>query len=112
LPASLLKAARVGSLYEKVIREANDLNFDAARRQLLIFEQLSVQAENVKAGLAAFSNAKTFQEEIKQHYILFTGHMIDTPSRVEQRFPPDKETQVRTAIKETVRKEVEKSRGL
>lgn len=105
------KPRRVGSLYQKVIQESNDQNFDSAKRQLLIYDHLSVQPENVKAGLAAFFNAKDFEEQTKQHSLLFTGHMIDRPGRTEPRFTPDKETAVRAAIKEMVYKEYEKVKG-
>jgi hypothetical protein len=102
------RPARVGALYQKVIQESNNLNFDSAKRQLLIYEQLNVQSENVKAGLAAFNNAKVFEAEINQHYLLFTGHMIDEPGRAEPRFSPGKESSVRKAIKEAVAKETAK----
>ncbi|MEP6951138.1 MAG: tetratricopeptide repeat-containing protein [Ginsengibacter sp.] len=108
---TLTKALRVQALYQKVIQESNDLNFDSARRQLLIYEQLNVQSENVKAALAAFLNAKVFEEQPNQNYILFTGHMIDKPDRIPPRFTPDKEEVVRATIKEQVLKEKNKIKG-
>jgi len=108
---TLSKPLRVGALYQKVIQESNDLNFDAAKRQLLIYEQLNVQPENVKAALRAFLDAKIFEEQSKLYYILFTGHMIDQPNRVLPRFTPDKEGAVRIAIMDNVRREIEKITG-
>jgi hypothetical protein len=34
-----------------------------------------------------------------QHTILFTGHMIDAPGRKNPRFPPEKESAVKSAIR-------------
>lgn len=41
----------------------------------------------------------------KQRILLFTGHMIDAPSRKEPRFPPDKEGVAREAIRTAVLEE-------
>lgn len=41
----------------------------------------------------------------KTHYILFTGHMIDKANRPEPRFPADKETSARKAIREVIEQE-------
>lgn len=105
------KPLRVGGLYQKVLQEANDLNFDSAKRQLLIYEQLGIQPANVEAALAAFGQAKVFENEKKRHYLLFTGHMIDKPGRAEPRFPPDKENAARAAIKKAVQQETENIEG-
>lgn len=102
---------RVSSLYTKVIQEANDLNFDTARRQLLIYQELHVLPANVQAALGAFSGAATSDASAKRHSLLFTGHMIDQPGRKEQRFPPEKEEAVRTAIKKAVQEEIAKVDG-
>jgi hypothetical protein len=105
------KPQRVSNLYGKVIEEASDLNFDAAKRQLQIYEQLNVLPDNVKAALSAFSGTKVFDDQSKKHYLLFTGHMIDKPDRKEPRFPADKEAVARAAIKEAVQKEKDKIDG-
>lgn len=102
-----LKPLRVGGLYQKIIDEASDLNFESAKRQLLIYQELGVQTENVKAALEAFVNSKVFEDDTR-HYLLFTGHMIDKPGRTEPRFPPTKEANVKAAIREVVMKEKEK----
>ncbi|MDQ3845479.1 MAG: hypothetical protein M3342_15945, partial [Bacteroidota bacterium] len=99
---------RVSSLYTKVIQEANNLNFDAAKRQLLIYEQLGVLPDNVQAALSAFTQAAAPDTGTKRHYLLFTGHMIDQPGRKEPRFPPDKEPAARAAIKAAVQQEMAK----
>jgi hypothetical protein len=101
------KPLRVGGLYKKVIQEASDLNFDSAKRQLIIYEQLSVLTENVQAALTAFNEAKIFDVS-KRHYLLFTGHMIDKQDREEKRFPAALEQIARQAIKDKVQQEKDK----
>ncbi|MEO6069814.1 MAG: tetratricopeptide repeat-containing protein [Chitinophagaceae bacterium] len=96
---------RITSIYQKVIGEANDLNFDAAKRQLLIYEQLNVLPANISAALSAFAAVKENEVVKKQYYFLFTGHMIDKSDRAIPRFPPAKEAAVRAAIMEAVEKE-------
>ncbi|MCY7420872.1 MAG: hypothetical protein LH478_03910 [Chitinophagaceae bacterium] len=102
------KPLRVGGLYQKVIQEANDLNFDAAKRQLLIYQQLGVLPENVDAALKAFEQAKAVKDEKKRHYLLFTGHMIDKKDRPSPRFPENIEDKVKAAIKEAVQSQKDK----
>ena len=102
------KPARVGGLYQKVIQEANDLNFDSAKRQLIIYQQLGVLPENVDAALKAFLQAKIVKDEKKRHYLLFTGHMIDKKDRAKPRFPESIEPTVRAAIKEAVQSQKDK----
>ena len=102
------KPPRVGGLYQKVIQEANDLNFDAAKRQLIIYKQLGVLPENVDAALKAFEQAKVAKDEKKRHYLLFTGHMIDKKDRATPRFPESIEDKVRVAIKEAVQTQKDK----
>ena len=102
---------RVGILYQKIMEEANDLNFEAAKRQLHIYEQLQVLPENVKAALAVFAESKVFTETSQRHYLLFTGHMLDKPDRKEPRFPANKEAEARAAIKEMVQQAQAKIKG-
>lgn len=99
---------RVANLYQKIIQEATDLNFESAKRQLLIYEQLNVLTNNVQAALQAFNNVALNNEDHTRHYLLFTGHMIDKPDRDTPRFPPGKEVAVKQAIKDAVLKATEK----
>ncbi|MEJ7766630.1 MAG: tetratricopeptide repeat-containing protein [Chitinophagaceae bacterium] len=102
---------RVKLSYQNALREANNLNFDATVRQLLIYQQLGIVKENIKAALEALPDVLLSGGKTKQHTLLFTGHMIDQPGRAEPRFPPEKELAVRKAIKEMVALEQEKARG-
>jgi hypothetical protein len=90
---------------------AGSLNVGAAKRQLMIYQQLNVLAENVEAALREFSINGGKSTVEKTHYILFTGHMIDKENRPEPRFPAVKEAVARAAIKEAVKKEVESIKG-
>ena len=105
------RPARVGSLYQKVIQEASELNFEAAKRQLLIYEQLNIVPDNVKAALEAFDKTPISNDVNKRHYLLFTGHMIDKPDREEPRFTAAKEDEAREVIKNAIQKEKEKIEG-
>jgi hypothetical protein len=98
--------ARVKALYAKVADLAG-INVDSTIRQLRLYEQLNIKPENVKSALSALpAGGETKQE--KEHYLLFTGHMIDQPTRAVPRFPANKEEAVRKQIKEKV--EAEKNR--
>ncbi|HZG24016.1 MAG TPA: tetratricopeptide repeat-containing protein, partial [Chitinophagaceae bacterium] len=102
------KPQRVGALFQQVVQHANDLNYDSAKRQLQLYEQLNVVPENVKAALAAFSATKADESDTKKHYILFTGHMLDQPGRPIPRFPAAMEATAKTAIREAIQREKEK----
>lgn len=99
---------RVAGLYQKIVQEVSVLNTDAAKRQLLLYEQLGVQSENVKAALQAFTMTAVSEDKKKTHYLLFTGHMIDRNDRKEPRFPTQLEATARTAIKEAVQLQKDK----
>jgi hypothetical protein len=102
---------RITSLYQKVIAEANDLNFDAAKRQLQVYQQLNVLPDNTAAALIAFAETKEAEATEKTHYLLFTGHMIDKKDREQPRFPAGKEQSVKAAIKQAIQKEKESISG-
>lgn len=108
---TITKPLRVGALYQKIVQEANNLNFDAAKRQLLLYQQLNIQPDNVKAGLVAFNNTENSEERERVHFLLFIGHLIDKPDRPEPRFTPEKEAAVTAAIRDEVTKEKQKIPG-
>jgi hypothetical protein len=65
----------------------------------------------VQAALNAIQTVEEVTAVPNQHFILFTGHMIDEKDRKEARFPGSKEPGVREKIKETVSAEVAKIKG-
>lgn len=99
------KIERVGSMYRRALQTANQLQVETALRQIRMFELLQIMPENVQAALTAFPNLQ-LKPLAKEHSLLFTGHMIDAADRTTARFPANKESQVRAAIKEAVQKEM------
>lgn len=108
---TLQRPERVKILYSKVLKYANGFNFDAAEQQLRIYEQLNVLPANVQAALSAFTDVQSSLTEKKRHYLLFTGHMIDSPGRPEPRFPEHLVPAAREKIREVVLEEKEKIQG-
>ena len=103
----------VAGQYGKALAGAEDFEIDAARRQLVRYEQLEVLKENVAASLNAIL-APNIQEgpgEEPPYVLLFSGHRIDSPTREEPRFPASKEAEARRAIKEAVEKELARVKG-
>ncbi|MGC4096375.1 MAG: hypothetical protein QM706_04605 [Nitrospira sp.] len=69
---------------------------NSCRAQLQLLKDLGFRPDNVEAGLAVFDRAlqKLTKLEDKwqpKHVFLFSGHMIDAPSRPTPRFPASKE---------------------
>lgn len=102
------RPARVAAVYREALESAMGFHFDAARRQLELYDQLNILTDNVKAALAVIPDDEETKEE-SIHYILFTGHMIDRPDRKEPRFPPAKEAAVRQKIKDALMEEKNKT---
>jgi hypothetical protein len=105
---------RVVRLYRKALEGAESFYFDSVRRQLGLYQNLGVLADNVAAVLAeldrleqqaGITHAGPRQEGEQARVLLFTGHRIDAPGRAEPRFPAEKESVARAAIKEAVAKE-------
>ncbi|WHZ14123.1 MAG: hypothetical protein OJF52_000958 [Nitrospira sp.] len=70
------------------------LNSGLAQLQLL--KDLGFRPENIEAGIAVFDRALQKFEKPEdrlqlRHVLLFSGHMIDAPSRPTKRFPVEKE---------------------
>ena len=95
---------KIENMYKMAMQLSKDLNFNAAKRQLLIYKKLNILTDNVDAALRVFENTIEELEEEKEYLILFSGHMIDKPDRKEPRFPPEKEPEVREKIKSQVKK--------
>lgn len=108
---TLQRPERVKILYSKVLKYADGFNFDAAERQLRIYEKLNILPDNVHAALGAFADLQSSFTEKKRHYILFTGHMIDSPGRPEPRFPESLADAAKEAIRQAVLEEKNKIEG-
>ncbi len=105
---TLANPARVANMYVRVLRAANAPFYnDATFRQLKIYQDLSVLADNITAALSAISVSNPPPTSIT-HNLLFTGHMIDKPDRKVSRFPASKEDAVRKLIKDIILEEKSK----
>ncbi|NNE76402.1 MAG: hypothetical protein HKN31_04950 [Pricia sp.] len=93
---------RVANLYCMALESGTNLNFDAARRQLVIYEKLNVMPDNVNAALKEFSAKLDEQDKEDEKVLLFTGHMIDAEDRKVPRFPKEREAEVYQKIKAAV----------
>ncbi|MBE7174285.1 MAG: hypothetical protein INR73_27170 [Williamsia sp.] len=108
---TLQRPERIKNLYSKVVKYATGFNFEAAEQQLRIYEQLNVLPDNVQAALGAFADVPSSLIEKKRHYLLFTGHMIDSPDRPEPRFPEELAPLVKEKIRQAVQEEKDKIEG-
>ncbi|NIR32281.1 MAG: hypothetical protein GWN84_23875 [Gammaproteobacteria bacterium] len=114
------RAKRVARAYRRALQGAEVFYFDAVRRQLSIYQQLGVLTETVGEVLveldtlenrAGVSRREPREQVASEHVLLFTGHRIDHPDRPTPRFPPDKESVARDAIREAIVKEQERVTG-
>lgn len=98
---------RVADAYRKVVGKMSDFDRDAVRQQLLMYEDLGILKENVKAALEILPPIQKKEEE-KERVLLFTGHRIDASNRTKgPRFPAAREQEARDAIRKAVLKERE-----
>lgn len=108
---------RVAGAYRDALADAPDFAIDSVHDQLVCYRQLGVLAENVQAALPALPppSAAEFPAGAApklQRVLIFTGHMIDAPSRATPRFPPSKEDAARQMIKEAVEGEMRLPEGV
>lgn len=98
----------VAQCYQTALAGVGSFARNAVRNQLLIYEQLGVESANVAAALQAVPEEQLPNEPTVQtrHTLLFTGHLIDSPTREKSRFPADKEEVAKQAIKEAILEEV------
>jgi len=108
---------QVGTAYRKVLANANPFEIDAARRNLLLFRELGVLSANVEAALKEMNQAAPDKPAaLPARVILFTGHMLDAPSRDKNkaRFPntPEAVTAARKLIEKVVKEEMNEDGGV
>ena len=106
------RPTRVISAYQKALDGADDFAVEAARSQIALYQQLGILGDNVKAALSVFApspaeaGAPQGGQKKNPRVLLFTGHRVDDPGRKTPRFPADKESVARQAIKDAVAKEI------
>ena len=109
---SSTRPKRVARAYRKALAGAPDFARDSARKQLLLVRSLGILEENTQAALDNITEAAHEETiETAPQVILFTGHRVDVAGRKIPRFPPDREDQVRTMIREALTRELHNAAG-
>ncbi|EON74873.1 hypothetical protein ADIS_4668 [Lunatimonas lonarensis] len=98
---------RVKIAYQGILGPTGGFNYDSAKRQLLVFRELGILTENVDAVLPLFRDTPPKEKLV----IIFTGHMIDSPSREVPRFPAEKEPIAKEHIKKAIEGLIKDFRG-
>lgn len=90
--------------YREALRPLGPFAATAVRRQVDMFQQLSVLPASVSAAAPALETlAPRPEPRPRVRVLLFTGHRIDAPDRASARFPASQEVTARAAIEQTVR---------
>jgi hypothetical protein len=100
------------SYFYKKAAAGGDFVLDSARRQLVMLAQIGVLNAQIEKVLKAFppESAPTTNQRIDR-VLLFTGHRIDSPNRAKPRFPAEKESVAREAIRTAVAQEKDLTSG-
>jgi hypothetical protein len=113
------KPTRVATAYRNALVGATDFVHESVRRQLRLYEELGLFADNVSAALTAVAadgsaNTSPSAPSTPKRVVVFTGHMIDSNTRTAPRFPnkPDKIAAARRAIAEAVANELRTASGI
>jgi len=80
--------------FATAVSENNWFALESSRQQLLILRDLGFRPKEVEAAINIFNQALEKIEKPKtrmqsKSVFLFSGHMIDTPGRIDPRFPND-----------------------
>jgi hypothetical protein len=107
---------QIGRAYRKALSEADPFHIGAARRNILLFRDLDLQSDKVKAALDEMNEPATKQTAPPMRVVLFTGHMVDKPGTAtdKARFPatPEAEAVARGIIEAALRKEMAEQGGV
>jgi hypothetical protein len=103
---------RASYFYKKAAAAGGDFVLESARRQLLMLVQLGVLNAQIEEVLQTFppESAPATNRRIDR-VLLFTGHRIDSANRAKPRFPAEKESVAREAIRTTVAQEKDLTAG-
>jgi tetratricopeptide (TPR) repeat protein len=110
---TVARPSKVAFAYSSALAGAPDFYFDAARKQLELFQQLGVLKDNTQQALEVFkpASAEAPAPSPPSRVVLFTGHMIDEPGRTSPRFPNSLTDKVREAIKGKLQQEQARTNG-
>jgi len=97
---------RASYFYKKAAAAGGDFVLDSARRQLVMLTRIGVLNTQIEEVLKAFppESAPATDQRIDR-VLLFTGHRIDSANRAKPRFPANKESVAREAIRTAVAQE-------
>jgi hypothetical protein len=103
---------RASYLYKRAAAAGGDFVLDSARRQLVMLTQIGVLNAQIEEVLKAFppESAPATNPRIDR-VLLFTGHRIDSAKRAKPRFPAEKESVAREAIRTAVAQEKDLTSG-
>jgi len=107
---------QVARAYRNALMTASPFHVAAARRNILLFRDLGLLGDNVKAALDEMHQAAPQKPQPPARVVLCTGHMLDSPTRSPDRarFPrtPEAENIARRMIEEALRKEMNEEEGV
>jgi hypothetical protein len=103
---------RASYFYKKAAAVGGDFVLDSARRQLVMLTQIGVLSAQIEEVLKAFppESAQATNQRIDR-VLLFTGHRIDSANRAKPRFPANKESVAREAIRTAIAQEKDLTSG-
>jgi hypothetical protein len=98
-----LNANRALFFYRKASETWGAFVLDSVARQLILFRKLGVMNEKVEQALASLPPTAVSPGAPQiERVILFTGHRIDSPKRSSPRFPQEKESAAKDAIRQAL----------
>ena len=110
---TVARPSKVAFAYSSALNGAPDFYFDAARKQLELFQSLGILKDNTQQALEVFkpATAESPAPTPPRRTVFFTGHMIDDPGRNPPRFPNSLTASVRAAIKSKLQQEQGRTDG-
>ena len=103
-------AYRILQQYKDAIPLDNPSAWDSAKGQLKLFASLGIKTDIAQKVIDTIDQRIIFHKSFSspeqkeklpkpKHLILFAGHLVDAPNRLQPRFPGNKETQAKKLIK-------------
>jgi len=110
---TVARPSKVAFAYSSALAGAPDFYFDAARKQLELFQHFGLLKDNTQQSLEAFrpATAEGSAAGPPDRVVLFSGLTIDEPGRDPSRFPNSLNDKVRDAIKSRLQQEQARTDG-
>ena len=88
---------------------------DTEARQIRLYLELDVLVDNGRAALGELGESETelhpSEKPVVSRVVVFSGHRFDRPGRAKPRFPSDRESVVRAAMRALLEQERASARG-